>query len=134
MFQEKINRIINGIDDAIKIAMANTITSIYGESLNRIFNEGEDKNGSKIGVYSDSYKKVREKKGYQNSFVDLTFTGSLRNSIARNDTIVYFKNEYGVKVAGYNEKNFNKRIFAPSKSESAVWVEELNHEIKKLWK
>jgi len=134
MFQDKINRIIAGLDDAIEIARANAIQSIYAESLFRIFNEGKDKNENQIGGYSNSYKKVRTKKGYQTGYVDLTFTGTLKNSINRDNKKVFFKNNYGVKISGYNEKNFGKRIFAPSKTEAEVWSKELDFELKKLWK
>lgn len=134
MFQEKINRIIQGLDDAIKIAEANTISAIYGESMFRIFNEGKAKDESKIGEYSERYKKTRKKKGLQNGFVDLTFSTNLKRSINRDDKKIFFKNSYGVEVSGYNEKNFKKRIFAPSKSEAEIYQKELEFELGKLWK
>jgi hypothetical protein len=74
--QERIKKILDGIDETIVVAKNIAINEIYGLSKARIFNDGEDKNMSKIGTYSNSYKKIREKKGLQTAFVDLTNTTS----------------------------------------------------------
>jgi hypothetical protein len=61
-----------------------------------------------------NYIELRKSKGLQTQFVDLTFTTSLNKSIVADNEKIFFKNEYGQTIARANEKNFNKRIFAPS--------------------
>ncbi|HON21121.1 MAG TPA: hypothetical protein PLW70_07290 [Bacteroidales bacterium] len=132
--QERIKKILDGIDETIVVAKNIAINEIYGLSKARIFNDGEDKNMSKIGTYSNSYKKIREKKGLQTAFVDLTNTTSLMQSVVRDDDSIFFKNDYGKKISKYNEQHFKKRIFAPTTGEKKVWQRILNEEISKLWK
>ena len=132
--QERIKKILDGIDETIVVAKNIAINEIYGLSKARIFNDGEDKNMSKIGTYSNSYKKIREKKGLQTAFVDLTNTTSLMQSVVRDDDSIFFKNDYGKKISKYNEQQFKKRIFAPATGEKKVWQRILNEEISKLWK
>lgn len=141
MFEEKIKRIISQIDDVIEIAKSDSVQTIYGNSLVRIFDKGEDKYNNKIGTYNPNFKlngvnyiELRKKKGLQTQFVDLTFTTSLNKSILADKTKIFFRNEYGQKISKANELNFNKRIFAPSKSEKQTYFDILNDELKKLWK
>lgn len=136
-YQEKTQKIINSIDDVIAIAQAMAINEIYAYTKERIFNNGLAKDISKIGNYSASYKEVRKSKGLQTSFVDLKVTGSLQDSIVRNDQEIFFKNEYGRKVAGYNEVHFKGKentIFAPTKDDRQIYFDILNDELNKLWK
>lgn len=134
MFQDKIKRILSSIDNVIEIAKATSTVEIYAYSKERIFNKGEDKNLQQIGVYSNPYKKTRSKKGLQTAFVDQKFSGSLQQSITYNKDSVYFKNEYGKKISGYNEEHFKKRIFAPSKTERQIYFDILNDDINKFLK
>lgn len=134
MFQDKIKKILSGIDNVIEIAKATATVEIYAYSKDRIFNKGEDKNLQQIGVYSNPYKEVRSKKGLQTSFVDQKFSGTLQQSITYNKDSIYFKNEYGKKVSGYNEEHFKKRIYAPTKTEKEIYFDILNEELNKLWK
>ena len=119
MFEQKIKKIISQIDDVIEIAKAESVQTIYGNSLIRIFDKGEDKYNNKIGTYNPNFKlngvnyiELRKKKGLQTQFVDLTFTTSLNKSIVADNTKIFFRNEYGQRISRANEVNFNKRIFA----------------------
>lgn len=132
--QERIAKVLNDIDNVIEIAKSIAINEIYAYSQDRIFNDGKDKYNQQIGTYSDSYKKTRKKKGLQTSFVDLTNTTNLKQSITRSNASIFFKNDYGKKISGYNEKRFNRRIFAPSNEEKKIWYDTLNEELTKLWK
>lgn len=132
--QQRILKVLNDIDNVIEIAKSIAVNEIYAYSEDRIFNDGKDKYNNQIGTYSDAYKKVRKKKGLQTSYVDLTNTTKLKQSISRNNDSIFFKNDYGKKISGYNEKTFNRRIFAPSKEEKKIWYDTLNEEITKLWK
>ena len=51
----------------------------------RIFNVSEDVNGKRIGKYSPEYAKMRKGSRLQTTYVDLTFTTDLRNSIIQNE-------------------------------------------------
>lgn len=133
-FQDKIRQIIAALDDVAELSKKEAVASIFGEAEGRIFNSGLDKNDNSIGSYSKSYSETRKDRGLQTGFVDLTFSGSLKQSIALNDKQIYFKNEYGQRVSGYNETHFNKRIFAPSQKEKKIFFDILNENLKKLWK
>lgn len=134
MYQDKINKILNSIDDVIEIAKATATVEIYAYQKDRIFNKGEDKNLQSIGVYSNPYKKIRSKKGLQTAFVDQKFSGNLQQSVTYSKDTIYFKNEYGKKVSGYNEVRFKKRIYAPSQPEKEIYFDILETELNKLWK
>jgi hypothetical protein len=134
MYQDKINKILNSIDDVIEIAKATATVEIYAYQKDRIFNKGEDKNLQSIGVYSNPYKKIRSKKGLQTAFVDQKFSGNLQQSVTYSKDTIYFKNEYGKKVSGYNEVHFKKRIYAPSQPEKEIYFDILETELNKLWK
>lgn len=141
MFEQKIKRIISQLDNVIEIAKAKSTQQIFRDTLVRIFDKGQDKYNNQIGKYNPNfaingknYIELRKSKGLQTSFVDLTFTTSLNKSIVANDEKIYFKNEYGQTIAKANEKNFNKRIFAPTNSDKKIYFTILNEEMIKLWK
>ena len=141
MFEQKIKRIISQLDNVIEIAKAKSTQQIFGDTLVRIFDKGQDKYNNQIGKYNPNfaingknYIELRKSKGLQTSFVDLTFTTSLNKSIVANDEKIYFKNEYGQTIAKANEKNFNKRIFATTKKKKKIYFTILNEEMIKLWK
>jgi len=61
-------------------------TQAAGENLRldmivRVHEKGKATDGTRIGSYSKGYAKTREKKGRQSRFVDLDFTGVLRQSL-----------------------------------------------------
>jgi len=141
MFEQKIKSIISQLDNVIEIAKAKSTQQIFGDTLVRIFDKGQDKYNNQIGKYNPNfaingknYIELRKSKGLQTSFVDLTFTTSLNKSIVANDEKIYFKNEYGQTIAKANEKNFNKRILAPTNSDKKIYFTILNEEMIKLWK
>ena len=141
MFDQKIKRIISQLDDVIKRAKDDATQQILVNSLNRIFDKGQDKYENQIGKYNPNfaingknYIELRKSKGLQTQFVDLTFTTSLNKSIVADNEKIFFKNTYGQTIAKANEKNFNKRIFAPSRTDKKIFFEFLNDEMIKLWK
>ncbi len=141
MFEQKIKRIISQLDDVIKRAKDDATQQIFVNSLNRIFDKGQDKYENQIGKYNPNFElngknyiELRKSKGLQTQFVDLTFTTSLNRSIVADNEKIFFKNTYGQTIAKANEKNFNKRIFAPSRTDKKIFFEFLNDEMIKLWK
>lgn len=133
MFNQKLEDIINGLDDAITIAKAKSVQVINAEIQERIFNKGQDIKNSKIGDYSEAYKKTRTKRGFQVQYVDLTFETNLKQSIVTNKSQVLFKNEYGKTISKYNEDRFRKRIFAPSMDEKQIFIDILGEELSNLY-
>lgn len=141
MFEQKIKRIISQLDDVIRRAKDDATQQIFVNSLNRIFDKGQDKYENQIGKYNPNfaingknYIELRKSKGLQTQFVDLTFTTSLNKSIVADNEKIFFRNTYGQTIAKANEKNFNKRIFAPSRTDKKIFFEFLNDEMIKLWK
>lgn len=141
MFDQKIKRIISQLDDVIKRAKDDATQQIFVNSLNRIFDKGQDKYENQIGKYNPNFElngknyiELRKSKGLQTQFVDLTFTTSLNRSIVADNEKIFFRNTYGQTIAKANEKNFNKRIFAPSRTDKKIFFEFLNDEMIKLWK
>ena len=138
MFDQKIKRIISQLDDVIKRAKDYATQQIFVNSLNRIFDKGQDKYENQIGKYNPNfaingknYIELRKSKGLQTQFVDLTFTTSLNRSIVADNEKIFFRNTYGQTIAKANEKNFNKRIFAPSRTDKKIFFEFLNDEMIK---
>lgn len=141
MFEQKIKRIISQLDDVIKRVKDDATQQIFVNSLNRIFDKGQDKYENQIGKYNPNFElngknyiELRKSKGLQTQFVDLTFTTSLNRSIVADNEKIFFRNTYGQTIAKANEKNFNKRIFAPSRTDKKIFFEFLNDEMIKLWK
>lgn len=141
MFEQKIKRIISQLDDVIKRVKDDATQQIFVNSLNRIFDKGQDKYENQIGKYNPNFElngknyiELRKSKGLQTQFVDLTFTTSLNKSIVADNEKIFFRNTYGQTIAKANEKNFNKRIFAPSRTDKKIFFEFLNDEMIKLWK
>lgn len=150
---KKIDRIIRDLDATIEAAKKTAAVEIYANIDHRVFTAGKDRDGNKIGSYSTtklpasffgleeteypngiSYKEYRGLKGLKTDFIDLKFTGELQRSITLNDESVYFKNQYGVEIGGYNEVRFGKKIFSPGAVEKKIFIDVLNSELDKLWK
>lgn len=117
---------------------------LEGEMKQRIFNRGLNASESPIGAYKSKWwKKKRDERGNQTGFVDLEFTGDLRNSIQ-----VVQENNSEVVLAIISDLEFNKAkgqeliqakkkggkkmdIFIPTQSEeidTEIYITELLNE------
>jgi len=144
MYSDRVDYIIRNLDNVIQIAKQDSIKEIYGMSKSRIFEKGLSKYDQPIGKYNTdfhrlgsdkSYVQERKDKGLQTAFVDLVFTGKLKDSIESNNiSQIYFKNIYGSVIMAENEKNFKTRIAAPDQKEKEVYLKILTEELTKLWK
>lgn len=77
---------------------------LEGEMKQRIFNRGLNSSESPIGEYKSKWwKKKRDERGNQIGFVDLEFTGDLRNSIQ-----VVQENNSEVVLAIITDLEYNK--------------------------
>lgn len=136
-------KILDSIDNVIQIAKQDAVKVIFANTKPRIFEQGLDKYGNKIGTYNQSfarkgsektYVKERKDKGLQTAYVDLVFTGQLKDSVVSNSIDkIYFKNIYGEVIGKENEKNFNRDIFAPTKDDAQVYLEIMQEELQKLF-
>ena len=159
---ERIQKVINSLDKTIELSKLTAVQIINANVKERIFNKGEGKMGEQIGVYDNmrrqtfltgkakltkkqrikaegvedigmTYKELRKLRGLQTDFVDLKFSGSLQNSIITNKDSIFFNNNKETKIAGYNEKHFGKKIFAPSANESQIFIDILDKNIHQLF-
>ena len=97
--QQKIQSIIQSLDDVVKICKGTAAQVCWQNMSVRIFNVGEDVNIKRIRKYSPEYAKMRKEAGLQTTYVDLTFTTDLRNSIIQNENRVEFKNQYAYRYS-----------------------------------
>lgn len=132
-YSKKIQSIIQSLDDVVKIAEGTAAQDLLANMSVRIFNIGKDAKGKSIGRYSPEYAEMREAAGLQTTYVDLTFTTDLRNSIVQNENRVGFKNQYGIEIANRNEEHFNRKIFEPSSDERERAIDIMRDEFNKLY-
>lgn len=109
---------------AENISRFQTVSSnVAGFTLRRrIFNDGKATEGSGIGEYNNlPYRKYRERRGRQVSYVDLELSGDLRRSIttgvAGKDVVLGFVNEDEVTIAESHQKRYGKEIFVLNDAE-----------------
>ena len=132
-YSKKIQSIIQSLDDVVKIAEGTAAQDLLANMSVRIFNIGKDAKGKSIGRYSPEYAKMRKEAGLQTTYVDLTFTTDLRNSIVQNENRVEFKNQYGIDIANKNEVHFKRKIFEPSSDERERAIDIMRDEFNKLY-
>lgn len=87
----------------------------------RIQNKGLRTNESPIGIYSAGYAKQRAKKGRQTSYIDLTLTGDMIDSLTfdkatYNEYVVGFGTKSSSDKADWNEERYGS-LFALGQSE-----------------
>lgn len=102
---------------------------LEGRMKTRIFNKGKNSNETSIGKYKSKYWiKQRGKKGNQTGYVDLEYTGDLRNSmqVVQEKNAVYFaiindkdylKSQGQEIIQGKKKGQSKMDIFTPSKKE-----------------
>ena len=112
-------------------------TDLLEDMKYRIFVAGEGSDQSKIGRYlSQEYIAQRQRRNLQTSYVDLTYTGRLYNSITQKQTstgvdiIVINNQEELVK----NIENRYGRIFTQTKEEQDQLTKTIADKITKLLK
>lgn len=139
-----------------------TFNTVKGQMARRIFTQGGATDGSKIGTYEYSTQRFRREVGRQTNYVDLSMTQTLERSFGvgthEGRTVIGIADvnepevtaENGrLKVTGisdfittenaiYQEKNFGKEIFAPSKEEikrgEQTVIKEVNIVVKQALK
>lgn len=98
-------------------------STVHGDYVERIFTQGRTSTLAPIGQYKPSTKRIREKRGRQTSFVNLTFTARLRTNIAnslqkvRNNFETGTTNNEETKKLGFLIKQYGAIVFKASKGE-----------------
>lgn len=104
-------------------------TSMLAVVKKRIHTDGLDAGGNKIGEYSSSYLKYREKKFNRNADKDvvLSLTRQMENDftvIADNDVVgLGFNNPLNFQKAGWCEETYKKPIYALTEQEEVLATE-----------
>lgn len=143
--KRKIGTIANDVAQRQTDFLVLGAKQLEGEMKTRIFNNGGASNGTKIGKYkSKSWIKARSKVGNQTGFVDLEFTGDLRNSIqvvrSGNDVFLAVTNDRDFAKAKFQEEQRKMAIFVPTNAErievetyvSELMVDSILDSIRKL--
>lgn len=134
---EVADRIVRRIEGAVSKSLkfgVSALKELEGDHKRRIFNEGKATDGSRIGRYVSSWKKVRESKGFQTSYVDLEFTSGLRNNMqvgTEGSRAVYaFQNTRYRKVMEGQEQQKQKEISKASDQEIKTAIETYRKEFR----
>ena len=81
---QAINR-LKKLNDSFKYigssVLLRPVQIVESEMKERIFLKGLNPSGGKIGDYSEKWAEIREASGLQTKYIDLKFTGKLRESI-----------------------------------------------------
>jgi|GEM_PF-5344872 len=95
-----------------------------------IFKNGKQK---KTKYLASGYKELRELVGRQSDYVDLSFSGSMQQSlqfgIRNNDAVVGFTNQESADVMAQNEERFGLEIQETSESESELGINAARNEL-----
>lgn len=121
-FAKKIQTTVANIERDIPNLLLLGGKLLEGEMKQRIFNNGGDAEGGKIGKYkSKAWIQKRSDNGRQTGEVDLEFTGSLRDSIqvvkSGREVFLAVTNSTDYVKAKGQEARRKKQIFVPSDAE-----------------
>lgn len=104
-FKAKLNAISTEISRSTGDLLLLGAKDLEGRMKRRIFNDGKNTAETKIGQYKSKYwTKKRSERGNQTGFVDLEFTGDLRNSMQ----VVQDKNSIYFVIV--NDKDYDKAM------------------------
>jgi|APFre7841882793_1041355.scaffolds.fasta_scaffold07424_3 hypothetical protein len=98
---------------------------LEGEMKQRIFNQGLNSKATKIGKYkAKQWEKKRAETGRQTDYVDLEYTGQLRNSMqvvktGKDEVVLAIVTDLDYKKAKGNEERRKETIFLPTDEERA---------------
>jgi hypothetical protein len=128
-FKAKLNLISTELSRSTGDLLLLGAKDLEGRMKRRIFNDGKNTAETKIGKYTSKYwTKKRSERGNQTGFVDLEFTGDLRNSmqVVKDKNSIYFiiindkdfeKSKGQELIQGKKKGQSKMEIFTPSKKE-----------------
>lgn len=132
---DKIDELIAGLETEMANAEQIALNTMLGAYSYRIFNLGNDSNGTQIGNYkAGPYKRKRARNGKEVSYVNLDYSSGLRFAIVVENVngkwVLKFNNAEAAKIAGYQHERYKKAIFEPSKEEVAIAKEAFDDYLK----
>ena len=80
-YRKKLDKRVTEVNLSNKL-IKDCITTVHRDYVNRIFVNGRRSNLTKIGNYSEGYKRVRREKGRQVATVNFVFEGRLQTNVA----------------------------------------------------
>lgn len=148
---------VNKLRQTDKI-MVRTLSSVLSVHKKRIYQRGQDANGSKIGQYSTEPISISRKnqsrntgktyfKGGYREYKSLTGKGAsfvnLRNTdqemmdyglriLGKNEYGFGFTNDFNFKKSNWNEEHFDKEIFAESAEDERVFDRVFQAELNRI--
>lgn len=135
---DELLKIADRIDKAIRSdkSKRTALTTTLAIHKQRIFVNGLDSNGSKIGTYSKKYGEYKSKLGRNPGYVNLVNTGQMQSDyglIVNGDTYGFgFQNTENSNKSEWVQETYKKEIFELSDSEldiyMDVYLDELNKE------
>jgi hypothetical protein len=131
---DEILNIVKRVNKAILSEKSKRValTTVLAIHKPRIFEQGLNENGNKIGTYSPKYAIKKKKIGRQSSFVNLEFTGQMKQDyglIINGDKYAFgFQNEENDKKMGYAQERYNAGIAHLSQSEMDLLMDVLSEE------
>lgn len=110
--------------------------STLGDMKRRIHQEGRNSAGGKIGTYSASYLKTRQKKGRtSDANVILSLTGQMENDFSivpdEGGWGLGFKNDLNMDKHNWMEDLYSEVIYALTKSEESNMVKDVQNYVNK---
>ena len=126
----ELNQVLKNINILAQVIAQKTPTFLLlggklleGEMRQRIFNKGLNSNATKIGKYkAKAWEKKRAETGRQTDYVDLEYTGQLRNSMqvvktGKDEVVLAIVTDLDYKKAKGNEERRKETIFLPTVEE-----------------
>lgn len=134
---DEILNIMKRVNKAILSEKAKRIalTTVLAVHKPRIFEQGLNENGARIGTYSKAYGEKKRKLGRNPGFVNLELTGQMKadyNLIINGNQYAFgFQNPENDKKMGYAQERYNAGIAHLSQSEMDLLVDVLSEEQSK---
>ncbi|RYD77633.1 MAG: hypothetical protein EOP53_12675 [Sphingobacteriales bacterium] len=100
-FKDRVSS-FNMIIPLMEAAFLRSVETAHSDMAKRIFEEGGNSAGNKIGSYAATTKKYRKQKNRQIAFVDLKLTGQLQKDFSNT---LFIRNPYFIQLGVKNIAN-----------------------------
>lgn len=134
---DEILNIVNRVNRAILSdkAKRTALTTTLSKHKPRIFEQGQNEDGAKIGTYSAKYGKYKSSIGRNPGYVNLQLTGQMMADygliIDGGEYAFGFQNDKNAKKMGWMQDRYDKAIAHLSDSELELFITVLNDEVNK---
>lgn len=120
------------VSKVVRTVAADLVTS----NLTRIHNEGKAVDGSLIGEYKPSTKKIRQKAGKETEYKNFSFSGKLskefnQDAVSDTEIGIGFTTDYAAEISGHLETQVGKQVWGVTEEDEKVAEEIMNEAIEK---